>query len=380
MQRLSELLRHPRVWGLADEHCVALVNPSREAVFIALQDALRDATDTVVFYFAGHGMRHPVTREFYLCLSGARLNGNYNTGAIKYADIQTTLGEALYSVPRKVVVLDTCYSAKSFESMDDGTAISEEEITTSGAVSLVSSGPMSTSTAKRGAEYTAYTGQLISVLGGGLPGGRPLLTLHEVHTEVSRRLEKSAMPQPRILVLDGGVGMSITRNVQAAPGAVPILRPEEEETRLGFESDLLLSVLRHLDGVPKAVTGDALPWSTIGTWPTALDGERLLGFLDQSLIFTGRFIAFSNRRIIWHWKGTTRQVSYGALKHMAVQLTWASHPTGISDGSVRTEVAGVRIVSDGSELAVPTRPIGHHAMQTFLTEIRDAARNHGVPD
>ncbi|MEV7565455.1 caspase family protein [Streptomyces tanashiensis] len=377
VRRIAEVFRDPLVWGLPADHCVELLDSSRDAVFTALGNALKEATDTVVFYFAGHGMRHPVTREFYLCLPDARKDGNYNTGAIRYADIQTTLGEPRYAVPRKVVILDSCYSAGSFQSMDDGTGI-DEQVKTPGAVSLVSSDEMLPSKAPQGAQYTAYTGHLISVLGGGLANGKKLLTLQEIHEEVGTRLEKSRMPRPRILTLDGGTGLSIARNVQGGPGPVPVQRPEEEETRLGFEADLFRMVSERLDGVPKAVVGDSLPWRMIDHPPPALDGERLIGFVDLSRIFTGRFIAFSNKRIFWHAKNISDAVTYGSLRNMTIRLVKAAYSTGLNDGSIRVEVVGVEIVSDSRSMNVPTRHIGNYTMQEFLTEIREAARRHGI--
>ncbi|QPK50142.1 caspase family protein [Streptomyces gardneri] len=73
--RMSELFRDPAVWGLPQPHCVELLNASRDEVFTTLGKTMEDATDTVVFHFAGHGARHLTTNEFYLCLPGARKNG-----------------------------------------------------------------------------------------------------------------------------------------------------------------------------------------------------------------------------------------------------------------------------------------------------------------
>ncbi|MGW0750802.1 caspase family protein [Streptomyces sp. NPDC002587] len=375
--RMSELFRDPAVWGLPRTHCVELLDASRDEVFTALASALKEAEDTVVFYFAGHGMRHLTTNEFYLCLPGARRNGNYNTGAIRFADIRTTLLEPQYKVPRKAVILDCCFAGSSFDSMGDATGI-DEEVKTPGTVALVSCDEMFTSKALEGAEYTAYTGQLAWVLSSGIPNGRKLLTLQEVHDKVSERRERAKMPQPRILTLDGGTHMSITRNVRGGAGPVPTWQSAEEEAKLGFEPDLYRTLSERLAPVSQATVNDPVPWDTLPVPLRRLDGERLLAFVDQSLFFSGRFLAFSNKRVIWRERATTTTVPYGTLRTMTVKVLYRREETGMSNGSTRVEPAAVEISSDSESRTVPVRRIGPLGLQKFLAEIRDAAQRHGI--
>lgn len=69
--RLRELLGDPGVWGLAEERCSVLRQPSRQAMLNTVYDAAAEATDTVVLYYAGHGLVHPRSGELHLALPGS---------------------------------------------------------------------------------------------------------------------------------------------------------------------------------------------------------------------------------------------------------------------------------------------------------------------
>ncbi|ALO13523.1 hypothetical protein AQF52_7941 [Streptomyces venezuelae] len=124
---------------------------------------------------------------------------------------------------------------------------------------------------------------------------------------------------------------------------------------------------------------DPLPWATMDIVLPTLDGERLLAFVDQSLFFSGRFLAFSNKRVIWRERGRLVTVSYGTLRNMTVKVLYDTMPTGMSNGSTRTEAVAVQISSDSESKFVLARRIGYLGLQAFLAKIRDAAQRHGIP-
>ncbi|MCX4695504.1 caspase family protein [Streptomyces sp. NBC_01408] len=380
VSRLSALLRNPDIWGLPQDRCTDLLNTSRDEFFTTVGNALKAATDTVVIYFAGHGMLHPSTNELYLCLPGARKQGDYNTSAIRYADLQTTLREPQYHVPRKVVILDCCYAAKAFGGMG-GNDEFDAQVTTPGVSTLVSSDEMVPSKAPQGAEYTAYTTRLVSVLAGGLPKGNGLLTLQEVHEEVRERLLRARMPEPRILTSDSGPHICIARNTRATPGNVPVHLPADEEARLEFQPDLYRILAEGLGRFTKAIVGESIPWHSLGSTTPVSDGERLLAVIDQTR-FLGyrRFLAFSTERVLWKAEGNkVVSVPYGLLRRMTVQVTQKA-PV-VEHGILvtwRDEPNGVWISSDDRVEMVPDRNLPYYPLRDLLVEIRSAAERHGI--
>src|SRR3954470_20062783 len=70
--RLSGLLRDERVWGLPSGNLVALTDPrSTDDIEEALLAAGRAAEDTLIFYFAGHGLLEYPSARLCLALGGA---------------------------------------------------------------------------------------------------------------------------------------------------------------------------------------------------------------------------------------------------------------------------------------------------------------------
>ncbi|MFI8765052.1 caspase family protein [Streptomyces sp. NPDC053792] len=61
LSRLAELFRSPRFGGLPAGHCATVLDPAdAKAMLDAVHQAASEATDTLVVYFAGHGIRSPV--------------------------------------------------------------------------------------------------------------------------------------------------------------------------------------------------------------------------------------------------------------------------------------------------------------------------------
>jgi hypothetical protein len=77
LTRLGELLRDPDVWGLPERQCAVLPQPdSREAILDAVHTAAGQAADTLLVYYAGHGLTHPDVNGLLLALAGTDPNGH----------------------------------------------------------------------------------------------------------------------------------------------------------------------------------------------------------------------------------------------------------------------------------------------------------------
>src|SRR5690606_14386769 len=112
LARLAELFTAPHAGGLPAGHCVTVRNPAdRDDVLDAVCRAASEATDTLVVYFAGHGMRSP-DGSLYLAL-GHSEQGRRFYKSVAFSDLRTEVLEG--AAPRKVVILDCCYSGAALE-------------------------------------------------------------------------------------------------------------------------------------------------------------------------------------------------------------------------------------------------------------------------
>ncbi|MGW0220496.1 caspase family protein [Streptomyces tendae] len=208
-RRLSKLLRD--LWGLPGSHITVLgAEASADGILSAVRDAAEATRDTLVVYFAGHGLRDQEGENLYLCLAGA--DPNYpQVGTVAYRDLRRVLRTAGASARYRLTVLDCCYSGLAGAMSPHGRATRDElaralgESATPGSdpwedygdVVLTSAPHDRQSFALPGATYPEATGELIKILERGIPGEGPELSVTLAWQRVRRRLLERGSPAPQ---------------------------------------------------------------------------------------------------------------------------------------------------------------------------------------
>ncbi|QKW09374.1 substrate-binding domain-containing protein [Streptomyces sp. NA04227] len=195
--RLTKLLRDPTLWGLERDHCRALLQPTRDKVLDAVHEAATDASDTLVLYFAGHGLTDPYTGELYLALPGSepdRLDK-----ALRYEDVRRLLLAARTAGAggprRKVVVLDCCWSGLALGgTMADGIGTRAD---IEGTFVLTATAETRQALAPPGETYTTFTGELIETVERGIEGGSETLTMAGLYDHLAASLGAKSLPVPQ---------------------------------------------------------------------------------------------------------------------------------------------------------------------------------------
>ncbi|MER5889517.1 caspase family protein [Streptomyces sp. NPDC001941] len=115
LTHLARLLRAPDVGGLPDHH-VTTLGPEADAdqILRAVRDAGRQATDTFLVYFGGHGLRDR-DGSLYLALTDAEEGEHPEIGTLPYADLRRVMNRATLGTRRRMVLLDCCYSGIATE-------------------------------------------------------------------------------------------------------------------------------------------------------------------------------------------------------------------------------------------------------------------------
>ncbi|PZG91074.1 hypothetical protein C1I97_30245 [Streptomyces sp. NTH33] len=212
-RRLAELFQDPAVWGLYRENCHVVSQPTRDALLGAVHDAAAAATDTLVVYYAGHGLLYPFSTGLHLSVPETTKDKPFT--AVRYEDVRGILLGAVH-VRRKVVILDCCFSGtalrESLSSGDDATLLADVQ----GTSVLAASPATQWALAVEGEQYPAFTGELIALLEAGVSGGPELLTMADLFDHVDRSLMQKNRPRPQQLNRDRGASICIARN-QAPP-------------------------------------------------------------------------------------------------------------------------------------------------------------------
>jgi hypothetical protein len=223
---LHATLTDPRIWGLRSEHCTILPEPhSAEEVVNTLARVAASATGALVVYFAGHGLVEPENvEELYLALPAAN-RGRIYINTLPYSGVRREMRNA--RVPCKVVILDCCYSGRATTLMGHGQSDLANRLAIEGTCILTATAGTRYALAPPGERFTAFTGELITLLNTGIPGGPKLLSMATLFEHLQSNLRGKELPLPQCGQLNSGGDIALGRNVAAGQLA---LSPEVENS------------------------------------------------------------------------------------------------------------------------------------------------------
>ncbi|MEV7611843.1 caspase family protein [Streptomyces sp. NPDC089799] len=210
LRDLGRLLEDPTVWGLPAEHCVRIADPSsHEVVLDAVHEAARRATDSLLVYYAGHGLPGPDGDGLLLALRASDPERPYSW--LDYRGVRREVLGAGRKVNR-AVILDCCYSGQALEGGMSGPVTLAEQARISGTYLLTSTSANGMALAPPGEPHTAFTGRLIRLLDRGLPGAGPLLSGPDLYDHLLGELRSGLLPIPQQRLSNTGRTFAFARN------------------------------------------------------------------------------------------------------------------------------------------------------------------------
>ncbi|WP_051851948.1 caspase family protein [Streptomyces sp. NRRL F-5650] len=219
------------LWGLSEENCVVVSQPTRDTMLAAVDKAAAEATDTLVVYYAGHGLLYPLSSDLHLAVPETTKDKSYT--AVKYEDLREILLSAR-RVRRKVVILDCCFSGTALRgalSADDAAAVRLAGV--QGTSVLAASHATKQALAPPGEDYPAFTGELIALLDKGNREQPELLSMADIFDHVDQALLQKGRPRPQQLNRDHGAHICVARNRAPRP---PEPISDESESRAEAEA------------------------------------------------------------------------------------------------------------------------------------------------
>lgn len=217
---LAAALASPNAWALPVEHCIVMAEPhnGNEVADVLWQQA-QEATDTLLFYFGGHGLIDG-RGELLLGLPGSQ-PGRSHTG-ISYQWLRDAMAEG--RAQRYVLILDCCFSGRALGLMSGaGDLIDTAQI--DGSYLLAAAGENASALAPPGETYTAFTGELLDCLTRGVPGGPPDLDLETVYRHLRRQLAAKGRPAPHKRDRNTAGSLVLARNTAHRTGPAQPGRP-----------------------------------------------------------------------------------------------------------------------------------------------------------
>lgn len=183
-------------WGLPPENCQEIIDPDDPAEVITSLIRAADATeDTLIVYFAGHGLLDSDGDLVLATRNTAPDRAQYS--GVPYEWVREVLERS--QVMRRVVILDCCFSGRALRAMSDTATAVIGQIDVEGTYVLTSAPSNSTARAPEGSRNTTFTAGLLNVLREGIPGSARFLSLDDVYEQTLRALARGGQPRPQRL-------------------------------------------------------------------------------------------------------------------------------------------------------------------------------------
>ena len=227
LRALAGLLSGPLSLQLPAQHVTVIENPAAaHTVVREVRQAAAEATDTLIVYFAGHGLIDPQDM-LSLALPHTEF-GRVETG-LPYDWLRQVL--LLDSrAERHVVILDCCYSGLALGRMSTSPGLADQAAV-EGSFLLAAAAETRTALAPVGDTYTAFTGALLDTLRHGIPGGPELLDLGTIYRHLRLTLGARGHPVPQARDRNSGAQVALGRNHAALPASPASALPGTETAR-----------------------------------------------------------------------------------------------------------------------------------------------------
>ncbi len=217
-------LTDPRVCGLARDRCEVVPDPGQlQPVFRSVTEHASAAEDTLLVYFAGHGLVSD-RGELFLALRDTDKDALPVT-AFRYDVLRDIVRNS--PARNRVVILDCCFSGRATNPMADEENSLPGMLDIAGTYVLASTVATRVSTAPDGQRHTTFTGELLRLLNDGVPGGPELLSLHELFAQLLTAAKARGLPHPTCTGTGTADRLALGRNPvwQDEPGAGPPALP-----------------------------------------------------------------------------------------------------------------------------------------------------------
>lgn len=200
IETLTSILCNEEIFGISDDDIVTITSGSsgdvKKKVMEAVEQAGEAGKETVLLYFAGHGVRC-TNGDYYLAVTESEqslinLDGE---SAVPFDTIQTIVKSS--KIRQSIFILDACYSG----------AVAQGEISPAPDKAIKGSYMVTATSSTEKAyfdkddQFTVFTGELIQILEGGIDNRNPWVTLEELYVTLKSAVvakNGNTTPQQRI--------------------------------------------------------------------------------------------------------------------------------------------------------------------------------------
>jgi hypothetical protein len=204
---LRDALTDPERGVFSPEHCHTFFGEGDPSdLHVQLEKIAAEATDTFLFYFAGHGLPELDIKVLRLALCRAKQN-KPQYGSLELKDVWEIC--RLSPAARRVMILDCCFSGRALAIPNVSGLL---DLQVAGNYALASASIDDVAYAPADKRNTMFTGELLDVLRNGIPDGPPDMTIHNVVTHLTNVMREKKLRLPRPATQGTPDGLVIAHN------------------------------------------------------------------------------------------------------------------------------------------------------------------------
>jgi hypothetical protein len=191
---LYDALRSEQIWGLPAPNCTVVDDAETVAEMLdPLVEAAYNTSDTLLFYYAGHGLISSQRGELHLTLRSSNPQRIYT--AVPYENVRDILLESRARC--RIVILDCCYSGRALGQMANQVSAVVDEVSAEGTYVITAVAENKLALSPPGERFTTFTGELLTIIRNGINGYGPMLDLDSIYLELVHVLKRKGLPLPQ---------------------------------------------------------------------------------------------------------------------------------------------------------------------------------------
>ena len=198
VRALDRIFRSADIMGLHDDSIEMIIDPpSASHLLKRMAKFAQQATDTLLVYYAGHGIKSSSVDGLFLA-TVETTEEHCHLDGVEFHKVRQVIFKS--PAAKKILIFDCCYSGEitSDEMGGDVDTVVAANIKISGTYSIASAPRNKKAYAPSEATYTAFSGEMINVLEGGIKDKSDFLTLNRIYDEVRSRIALNPkLPRPQ---------------------------------------------------------------------------------------------------------------------------------------------------------------------------------------
>lgn len=206
----GKLLQNKKVIGIPRQYTLVLLNEETPShVGEELVRTAREAEDTLIVYYAGHGLLGQSSLQLYLATKNStQAEAEWN--ALPFENIKKAIRSS--SAKKKILILDCCFSGRALEMMSSESSLLQSQLDIKGTYAIASAPANQPALAPKGERYTTFSGEFLRVLREGVDSDKDELTLNEIYEHIRDESRRSGWPEPQRANLQDADKLAFARN------------------------------------------------------------------------------------------------------------------------------------------------------------------------